>query len=1173
MERTPTSDSLAAAKSPAAETISEIKSPATDSVAFGDDVERQQIGRGRNLTFASDLNDRLMRTTSRSRSRSRRGSMDSMSIHTAGRRRSVDPSLALPPQFRTLSFNIDESKRKSFNIKDTIPHSEKSKKAKPAEIEFSNVDNHTASIDTLLARFSSPRASGLTSTQAQQKLKEVGPNMPSKPPSRWFQKTISYLFGGFGSILFIAGILVFIAWQPLGQPNPQVANLALAIVLEIVWVVQAFFSWWQDFSSSRVMASISTMLPEQCIVLRDGQQKQIEGREVVPGDILRITLGNKLPADVRFIEVSSDARFDRSILTGETVPLLGSVDSTDDNYLETACIGMAGTHCVSGSAWGLVLDTGDRTVFGRIAKLTSTPKGGLTPLQREIYIFVGIIVCLMLTMVLVVIGVWAGYLRYQHPDWINVPTLIVSCVSVAVAFIPEGLPIAVTASLTITANIMRKNKILCKSLKTVETLGAVNVICSDKTGTLTRNQMSVTDYLIGKTTKLAVDAPGLHDTSKGLKELATLSSICNAAEFDATTINAPLADRKINGDATDSAILRFAESMTVVSAVRNAWRSIFKVAFNSKNKFAIELVQPNEDEKETVLMIKGAPDVLITRCSSYLDENGSVEPLTEAGRKEIEALKDHWSSQGKRVILLAKRRLETLTFDPVEQPREFERDIMSRASSELTIVGLVAIVDPPRAEIPEVVRTLRGAGIRVFMVTGDFRLTASAIAADCGIFTVPHSQVHDVTNLAFDDDYLESAGIKETASSINSSSTKSLVLSGSDLDTLDDHQWDKICKYDEIVFARTTPEHKLRIVNELQHRDLTVGMTGDGVNDAPSLKQADIGIAMGSGSDIAIEASDMVLLDSFAAIIEAVRYGRVVNDNLKKTICYLLPAGSFSEFWPVITNVVFGLPQVLSSFLMIIICCFTDCAAATALAYEKPEADVLTRPPRNAKKDRLVDFKLIFQAYGFVGLIETLTSFAMAYWYCQKQGLYFSVQWFGFGALPTGMSADTQTNILNTASSIYFVNLVVMQWFNLFALRTRRRSVLAHSMNWYLVPAVIFALLIAIFFLYVPNFHDSLGTSTVPVEYWFLPMGFGMGLLLLDEDKLGEAENITDVLVLAIQVTAALESQLYRATSFPWSGTSRTRTSYNEEDPCIRLDLLVELHPGTLQTSNGVSLR
>lgn len=203
------------------------------------------------------------------------------------------------------------------------------------------------------------------------------------------------------------------------------------------------------------MASITGMLPDQCIVLRDGKMIHVDGREIVPGDLLRITLGNRLPADVRFAEVSPDARFDRSILTGETVPLLASVDSTDNNYLETACIGMAGTHCVSGNAWGLVVETGDRTVFGRIAKLTSAPKAGLTPLQKEILIFVGIIVCLMVTMIIIVIIVWASWLRKDHPGWITVPVLIVDCVSVAVAFIPEGLPIAVTASLTITANIMR----------------------------------------------------------------------------------------------------------------------------------------------------------------------------------------------------------------------------------------------------------------------------------------------------------------------------------------------------------------------------------------------------------------------------------------------------------------------------------------------------------------------------------------------------------------------------------------------------------------------------------------------------------------------------------------------------------------------------------------------
>jgi sodium/potassium-transporting ATPase subunit alpha len=368
---------------------------------------------------------------------------------------------------------------------------------------------------------------------------------------------------------------------------------------------------------------------------------------------------------------------------------------------------------------------------------------------------------------------------------------------------------------------------------------------------------------------------------------------------------------------------------------------------------------------------------------------------------------------------------------------------MRHARSDLTLVGIVGIVDPPRDEIPSVVSTLRGAGIRIFMVcaltsaqkckltspqvTGDFALTAQAIAAECGIVTNPPSMVQGILALSRDDALSVSDSDPEKTTLTETSDVKtSIVLSGPELITLNEYQWEQLCKYDEIVFARTTPEQKLRIVREFQGRDEIVAMTGDGVNDAPSLKAADIGIALGSGSDIAIEAADMVLLESFSAIVEAVQYGRVVFDNLKKTIAYLLPAGSFSEFWPVLTNVVFGLPQVLSSFLMIIICCFTDCAAATVLAYEAPEADVLLRKPRKPKTDRLVDWQLMLQSYGFIGVIETLTSFAMSYWYLQRSGIPFSALWFQYGMLPDTIDQDYANARLAEASSIYFVNLVVM---------------------------------------------------------------------------------------------------------------------------------------------------
>lgn len=252
----------------------------------------------------------------------------------------------------------------------------------------------------------------------------------------------------------------------------------------------------------------------------------------------------------------------------------------------------------------------------------------------------------------------------------------------------------------------------------------------------------------------------------------------------------------------------------------------------------------------------------------------------------------------------------------------------------------------------------------------------------------------------------------------------------------------------------------------------------------------------------------MVLLDSFGGVVAAVLYGRIVFDNLKKTIVYLLPAGTFSEFWPVFTNIVFGLPQILSSFLMIMICCLTDCAAATTLAYEKPEADVMLRPPRRAKKDKLVDWRLLLHAYGFLGLPECICSFAMAYWYCERNGVPFSTLWFKYGNWGHDDDGAHTQAVLATASSIYFVNLVVMQWFNVMATRTRRLSIIQHppafnklSQNYLIFPAIVFALVVVFIFCYIPGLQRVIGSSQIPVEYFFLPMAFGFGLLLLDEGR------------------------------------------------------------------------
>ncbi|KAI0402196.1 hypothetical protein F4802DRAFT_379102 [Xylaria palmicola] len=1048
--------------------------------------------------------------------RRRRDSVGSLSIRSVRSRREVNPAVALPIQYRTVSYQISETKQ----VED-LKERERAKDVTAKEL--SSLEWHTVSTDEALRRLTTSVTEGLSEEQITRRTKEYGRNAPSPPKSHALQTWLGYFFKGFGPILLVGAILVFVSWKPLGQP-PALANLALAIVLVAVFLLQAAFNAFQDWSSSRVMSSIKSMLPEDCLVIRNCVQMLLPAPELVPGDIVFIKAGNKLPADVRFLQVSSDAKLDRSILTGESVPLAASVDSTDENYLETRCIGMQGTHCVSGSCTGLVVATGDRTVFGRIAALTQEPKTGLTTLEKEILYFVIIICSIMLTMITIVLFVWGFWLRRDHPNYINVPTLIVDIVSVAIAFIPEGLPIALTAGLTITANLMRNNKVLCKSLKTVETLGSVSVICSDKTGTLTQNRMTVTECTIGSHTTTADEAEDELSTSAapaiagivttGVAQVRAITALCNAAEFDAATADAPPEERRVFGDATDQAILRFSARLGSVYHMRQCWTKTYELAFNSKNKYMIRTFSLSrkdclaatlseheaEDFKtgDTLLTIKGAPDVLIQRCAYFTTNAGDTHPLDDGTKAAFEDVKNLYSSQGKRCILLARKviRQSDIPFD--RNTSQFEEAVQQQAKTDLTLVGLVAIVDPLRPEIRDVVQTLRGAGIRIFMVTGDFALTALAIAQDAGIVSTPTPLVHNASSLPREEGSLDKP---------SGGPRSSIVVSGPELLNLNEHQWGLLTQYEEIVFARTTPEQKLRIVREFQKTGV-VGMTGDGVNDAPSLKAADVGIALGSGSDIAIEAADMVLLDSFSSVVEAVQYGRVVFDNLKKVICYLLPAGSFSEFWPVFASVLFGIPQILSSFLMIIICCLTDCAAATVMSYEKPEADVLLRKPRDVKKDRLVNWQLILHSYGVIGILETVTSFFVSFWYLQRNGIPFSQLWFAFGKIPDGVDPDYYAEKLNIASSIYFVNLVVMQWFNLLAVRTRRWSIFQHppafnkrTQNLYIFPAILFALSMAILWLYIPQLHSVLGTVPVPVEHWFFPFAFGSFILLFDEAR------------------------------------------------------------------------
>lgn len=997
-----------------------------------------------------------------------------------------------PIEFRTLSFQISESQTRPKEVSHEPP-----KDKIPNQDYFESLDFHRIPQAQLCQEFNVDQQRGLSSESAATRLQRDGRNVLSHHRENYFKKLFFYVFGGFCSVLWVGVIIFFICWKPLSNP-PSPTNLALAILVIIVITLQASFSAFQDWSTKQVMNSILNLLPSEALVTRDGQPTRIPATELVAGDLVQISVGNKVPADMRLLQTSGDVRFDRAILTGESDEVDGAIDFTNENFLETRNIALMGTLVTNGNATGVVVLTGGRSVMGRIAKMTAGVKQKPTIIQKEITRFVTIIIGLTICLALLILFAWVGWLRVDHPSYMSVVAMLNNVMGCVVAFIPEGMPIGVALTLMMVARRMKAANILPKGLATVETLGCVNVICSDKTGTLTQNRMFVKSLGMVDGEFNVDDLRLTMETSEGLRNLLRASVLCNDAFYDSESMNLPIYERSVNGNATDAAVLRLADSAGAASPKDlEPYQRVHQIPFNSRNKWMLTMHQHPTSSKDYMIYVKGAPDVLLDRCSHFCSAiDGAAHPLDQQARKQFSEFQAKLSLRAQRVIVLCQRR-----YEPVHPlgSNGFSDEIMDSGVQDLTVIGIFGIIDPPRPETAQTVAACRRAGIRFFMVTGDFGLTAAAIARDIGIYE------GDVEPDTIEDLQLSS----QKEGSDPGLSRKSLLLEGATLSALTQDQWSDICDYEEIVFARTSPEQKLRIVSELQAKGNTVAVTGDGVNDAPALRAADVGVAIGGGSDVAIEAADLVLLDRFDSIITAIRLGRLVFQNLQKVIAYLLPAGSWSEIWPVLMNVFFGVPSPLSSFLMIIICVFTDLFNSLSLIMEKEEFDLMSIPPRRPKKDHLINLRIYGQSYLFVGVMEAFSAHSMFFLYMWKAaGIPFSDLVFAFEKYTDGFhgySQDELNHFNYVGQCVYFVTLVIMQWGNILSVRSKRMSIVQADpirparRNPWLPLAMLISLVIAIFVTEEPGLQNLFLTASVPIRYWFIPIGLAVGVLLMDE--------------------------------------------------------------------------
>uniref|UniRef100_A0A8D2LLA9 Sodium/potassium-transporting ATPase subunit alpha n=1 Tax=Varanus komodoensis TaxID=61221 RepID=A0A8D2LLA9_VARKO len=937
---------------------------------------------------------------------------------------------------------------------------------------------------------------GLTSARAAEVLARDGPNALTPPKSTpEIIKFLKQMIGGFSLLLWVGAVLCWIAFgiQYAQKVSSAFDNLYLGVVLALVVILTGMFAYYQEAKSTNIMSSFSKMIPQQALVLRDAEKKEVPADQLVVGDIVEIKGGDRIPADIRLI-ASQGCKVDNSSLTGESEPQSRSCEFTHENPLETKNIAFYSTTCLeslspSGTATGIVINTGDKTIIGRIASLASGVGNEKTPIALEIEHFVHIVAAVAIS-IGVLFFIIAVSMRYHVLD------SIIFLIGIIVANVPEGLLATVTVSLSLTAKRMAKKNCLVKNLEAVETLGSTSIICSDKTGTLTQNRMTVAhlwfdNAIYSADTSEDQSTQTFDQTSGTWTALSKIVSLCNRAEFRPGQENEPIMKRIVVGDASETALLKFSEVVLGdVMEIRKRNRKVTEIPFNSTNKFQLSIHETDDpNDKRFLLVMKGAPERILERCSTMMI-NGKEEPLDEEKAEAFQTAYMALGGMGERVLGFCHLYLPEEEFSEMYP---FDTDSMNFPTSNLCFVGLMSMIDPPRSTVPDAVLKCRSAGIKVIMVTGDHPITAKAIAKSVGIISATSETVEDIAKR-----------LNIPVEQVNKREAKAAVVNGMELKDMTSEQLDDILlHHSEIVFARTSPQQKLIIVEGCQRQEAVVAVTGDGVNDSPALKKADIGIAMGiAGSDAAKNAADMVLLDdNFASIVTGVEEGRLIFDNLKKTIAYTLTK-NIAELCPFLIYIIASIPLPIGTITILFIDLGTDIIPSVALAYEKAESDIMKRKPRHKKRDRLVNQQLAVYSYLQIGIIQSIGAFLAYFTVYAEQG------WLPYSLLNIRVKwEDPSINALEDSYgqewgyTAFFVSITIQQVADLIIRKTRRNSIFQQGLfrNKVIWLGIISQIGIALILCYGLGSVNALNFTPLRFQYWFVAMPYAFLIWVYDE--------------------------------------------------------------------------